>query len=77
MFDPKNFTPEEAARLERLLKLNKATIDRLERVASQDEKMEWLWGSIRRVASTVAIVVGAIVIFWDQLKSVVRAMAGQ
>lgn len=76
MLDLNNLSPEEFRRLEKLLSLNPATIDRLERVASQDEKMEWLWGSIRRVASFVAIVVGSIVLFYEQLKAAVRSLTG-
>ena len=72
-----DLTDEEKKRLSRLLRLEPSVVDRLEKVAEDDARMEWLWSAIRRVASTVAIVVGAIVLFYDNLKSIIKSIAGQ
>lgn len=69
-----SLTPEERERMELLLKLDAKTISRLSRIAEEDERMEWLWAGVRRVSSTVALVVGAIVIFWEQVKAFVQGV---
>jgi len=70
-------TDQERRRLKKLLSLDSKTIERLEKVAAEDEKMEWLWAMLRRIASTVAIILGAFVLFWEQLKAMIRSIVGQ
>jgi len=72
-----DLSEQEARRLKRLLQLDSKTIERLEKVASEDEKMEWLWASARRVFSTIAIVVGGVYMLWEHLKNLVRGLLGQ
>jgi len=64
----------DSATIKALMQLDPKTIARLRKVADEDEKMEWLWASLRRIASTVMIVVGALVLFWEQVKNLVRSM---
>jgi hypothetical protein len=74
MIDFDNLSPEEQRRLEKLLTLNQKTVDRLVKVAEQDERMEWLWAATRRAASFVAIVLGSIALFFEQIKAALRSM---
>jgi hypothetical protein len=67
-----NLTPEEEARLVRLLKLAPDVIDRLEKVAKEDERMEWLWALVRRSAAGIAAVVGAFILFGEQIRDFIR-----
>lgn len=67
-------TEQQRDRLMRLLQLEQKTIARLERVAEEDERMEWLWALLRRIASTVAIILGSIVLFYEQLRNFVRGL---
>lgn len=69
-----DLTPEEEERLRLLLSLNRRTIERLERVAQQDERMEWMWAALRRAASTLAVILGAIILLFDQIKAFIRSL---
>jgi hypothetical protein len=74
--DLENLTEKEKEVLDLLLNLDTDTVDRLQKVAREDERMEWLWAVLRRVASTVAIILGAVVMFFEQLKSFIRGIVG-
>jgi hypothetical protein len=67
-----NLTPEEEAKLIRLLKLPTDTIDRLEKISKEDERMEWLWAMIRRSAAGIAAVIGAFILFGEQIRDFIR-----
>ena len=69
-----SLTPEERERMDLLLKMDAKTISRLSRIAEEDERMEWLWAGIRRISSTVALVVGAMVLFWEQVKAFIQGL---
>lgn len=69
------FSEEERKRLERLLKIDTKHIDRLEHMAESDERMEWLMSSARRILSAVAIVVGALVLLWEQIRATIKFIA--
>lgn len=65
-------TPEEEERLHKLLKLSPDTIARLEKVAKDDEVAERMWALVRRFAAGFAALVGALILFGEQVKAAVR-----
>lgn len=65
--------PEQQALLQRLLK-EPARVERLLKMADEDEKREWLFIIIRKTAAWVATVLGALILFWEQFKSFVRGI---
>lgn len=67
-----DFNDEELKALHLLLK-NPDKVKRLMDIAEMDERREWLFSVIRRVAAWVAGVLGAIILFWD---TIVRIFKG-
>lgn len=71
-----DLTPEELERFQMLVKLDIKTIERLKKVAETDERVEWLWASIRKIVTTITIIIGGFVLFYDQLRSFVKSLVG-
>lgn len=69
-----SLTEKQRATLKKLLEMDEKTFERLEKVAKNDERMEWLWAGIRQLAAGVAIIVGAIVLLFEQIKAFFRGL---
>jgi len=65
--DLNDLTPQEIERLKRLLSMSRSKVDRLEKIADEDEKWEWVWANIRKFGTTVFFFVTALVAVRDDL----------
>lgn len=66
-----DFSDEELKALHLFLK-NPKKVERLLEIAEMDERREWLFSVIRKVAAWVAGVLGAIILFWDTILRVLK-----
>ena len=66
------FNEKEIEALHLLLK-DPDRVRRLIDIAEMDERREWLFSVIRKVAAWVAGVLGAVILFWD---TIVRVLKG-
>lgn len=62
-----NLTEEEEKRLRALLELSSEDIRRLEKIAQEDEKWEWLWALTRKFGVTVFAIITGIVAFREDI----------
>lgn len=69
-----SLTERQKKVLQRVLEMDEKTFERLERVAKNDERMEWLWAGIRQLAAGIAVIVGAIVLMFEQIKAFFRGL---
>jgi hypothetical protein len=66
------FNEKELEALHMLLK-EPERVKRLVQIAEMDERREWLFSVIRRIAAWVAGVLGAVILFWD---TIIRVLKG-
>jgi hypothetical protein len=63
---------EQKARLERLLELDRKTIDQLEQVAVSDARMKWFWASARQFLGWAGAAAAAAVAFRNDLAALFK-----
>ena len=68
-----NLSPEQEAALGNLLK-DPRRIETLIEMADEDEKRKWLFTVIRKISAYIAVVLSAIILFWDNFVRFVRGI---
>jgi hypothetical protein len=56
--------------------LTQAEIVRLKKIAKEDERMEWLWSTVRSWSAYIAGILAALIAFRDDLGKVLKWITG-
>lgn len=72
-----DFTDEELAKLRIILQMSQPKLNRLLRIADEDEKWEWLWANMRKFGITIFAIVAAIAAFRNDLVSIMSWAFGK
>jgi hypothetical protein len=65
-----NLTDEQRETLKIMLAMGSKAMHRVARIAEEDERREWLYSMIRKTAAWVFGIVAALVVFRDNLASI-------